>query len=1264
MYFGKKIEKHFKISTILEDTMKLKQLCIYIFCVSAVLSNLGTAQIPHTLSYQGVLCDSLGNPKPDALYNITFRFYDVNSGGVALWTETKSLEVKRGLFSTILGDNNNLFPTIKFDKPYWLSIQVEGESELFPRIPLTTVGYSINSQRADTAIFALSVAPQLFVDSARIAGLVPYNSITSEKILDGTIQRIDVVPSFSAPYADTAEYARTVPSLEFIDSARIASTIPDNSMTGSKIINGEIVRSINQLKDNIILNAQGGATITSIGDTITINAGSGSGTPGVQGIQNTNNTLDINDPNGPTVTINVKNGVFLPLSGGQMNGPITNTGNPLITMGKGNFGSGNINTGAQAFVAGGNNRARGDYSVVGGGGGVNVGDSNSVMGAYSVIAGGRTNVSTGVFSTIGGGDGNHATGSWCTIAGGQYGNADYYSFIGGGWGNKATGQFSVVCGGGLNKARGNNSVVIGGGHASSGPPTDSSAALGDWSTVLGGYRNIAGGKYSLVAGRRAKANHAGTFVWADTTEADFVSTAPHQFLIRASGGVGIGTNNPTQLLQVHDTIYSSLGGFKFPDGTIQTTAAAGSGVYLPLAGGTMSGAIVSTGDPSITMGKGNFGSGNINTGTQAFVAGSNNRVRGNYSVIAGGGGQFSSDSNSVIGDRSFIGAGHWNTLLSSLSFIGGGYQNNSSGVGSVIGGGVANVINLYGEYSTIGGGVSNRTNSSFATVGGGGNNYARGYSSVVAGGGGIDGDSNSAVGNFSTISGGTRNVATGDYSTISGGRSNKSSGYTSSVAGGYLNYSEGQYATIGGGLSNRSSGAYATVLGGLNNRAAGRFSYAAGRRAKADHAGTFVWSDSTDADFISTGSNQFLVRASGGVGIGTAVPEAQLHVAKTSLDNSLAKHTIYLTETHNEQSLWHTFDDGKPYYGIGFRRVWQPWPSTNNIAGIYAYGAEGFRGGLVFKTNNVGTANSEPNVNALVIRPDGNVGIGINNPQAKLQISGGDLLFEPDNDVARTISNSYDIVLSKDVDNDNGVAWFRFFTNNKAIEQLRIDDGDEAAILGDGAFTSNGIDFAEAFKVADQSISPGDVVGLAIGDWQYCQKSNTEYSGQLLGVVSEKPGFLGGASFNAEEEVAPSIASARTAANKSGDKETEKKLTQQLAEMVKEKYRAVAMVGRVPCNVVGHVKAGDFLTSSSTPGYAMKMTKAGPSVGIALEDFNSSGPGKVMILVQPSWREPSGISPSSSNNSALQKENNELKSRLETMERAVEELSKKVNTNK
>lgn len=66
--------------------------------------------------------------------------------------------------------------------------------------------------------------------------------------------------------------------------------------------------------------------------------------------------------------------------------------------------------------------------------------------------------------------------------------------------------------------------------------------------------------------------------------------------------------------------------------------------------------------------------------------------------------------------------------------------------------------------------------------------------------------------------------------------------------------------------------------GGQDNVAGGRFSLAAGRRAKAWHDGSFVWGDSQDADFASSGPNQFMVRAGGGVGI-NSTPTASLHVS-------------------------------------------------------------------------------------------------------------------------------------------------------------------------------------------------------------------------------------------------------------------------------------------------------------------------------------------------------------------------------------------------
>jgi len=61
--------------------------------------------------------------------------------------------------------------------------------------------------------------------------------------------------------------------------------------------------------------------------------------------------------------------------------------------------------------------------------------------------------------------------------------------------------------------------------------------------------------------------------------------------------------------------------------------------------------------------------------------------------------------------------------------------------------------------------------------------------------------------------------------------------------------------------------------------AAGDLSLAGGQYAYALHKGAFVWADSSSGSpFSSTGVDQFLIRAAGGVGIGTASPQGPLHV--------------------------------------------------------------------------------------------------------------------------------------------------------------------------------------------------------------------------------------------------------------------------------------------------------------------------------------------------------------------------------------------------
>lgn len=112
-------------------------------------------------------------------------------------------------------------------------------------------------------------------------------------------------------------------------------------------------------------------------------------------------------------------------------------------------------------------------------------------------------------------------------------------------------------------------------------------------------------------------------------------------------------------------------------------------------------------------------------------------------------------------------------------------------------------------------------------------------------------------------------VASGWASVIVGGQFNTASQGGAVVVGGDGNVSSGWWSFIGSGQGNTASGNMSAIPGGMFNNASGSFSFAAGRRAKANHDGSMVFSDSQDADIASTGNNQFLVRASGGVAINT-----------------------------------------------------------------------------------------------------------------------------------------------------------------------------------------------------------------------------------------------------------------------------------------------------------------------------------------------------------------------------------------------------------
>jgi len=239
------------------------------------------------------------------------------------------------------------------------------------------------------------------------------------------------------------------------------------------------------------------------------------------------------------------------------------SGNTVVAGGANNVADVN----AAAIGGGSENHSGGDHSFIGGGQGsvasaayatISGGVGNTVSAINGTIAGGQSSsIQLGATnSVIGGGIGNliQTNSGSSTIAGGKnnavrdsisgfpVGPAPY-AVIAGGEGNTVSGvleiegplvpgDHSVIGGGYSNTVSASQSVISGGAN---------NQAYGNYSTIPGGLFNVAGGDLSFAAGYRANAS-AGCFVWADSQNADFASTANDQFCVRAQGGVQLSTN--------------------------------------------------------------------------------------------------------------------------------------------------------------------------------------------------------------------------------------------------------------------------------------------------------------------------------------------------------------------------------------------------------------------------------------------------------------------------------------------------------------------------------------------------------------------------------------------------------------------------------------------------------------------------------------------------------------------------------------------------
>jgi hypothetical protein len=434
---------------------------------------LGTA-----FTYQGQLTD--GGAPANGDYDLKFALYDSAGGANVINAPltNAAAPVSNGLFTVALDFGGSVFT----GNARWLQIGVRtnGSSSDFvllsPRQALTATPFA---RYATSAGNAASAGTATTADSATT---VAPNGVNSASLQTGAVTS-DKIASGAVETADLANNAVTAAKIaaSSVDSARIVdgaigtADMADSAVTSGKIAAGSIISV--KIATNSVDSAR-------IADGAIMDA-------------------DVNASG---------------ISGGKIIGGDLQAARLKV-------GTSHSLSGTWATIVGGSgNSVSRDYAVVGGG------SQNTNAGfASGILAGNKNNIKTNAnYSVIGGGIVNYVSGSYATVGGGFSCGAADYGFVGGGEANSASQVHAVVSGGKNNMARGVLAFVGGG---------EYNYATNSYATIPGGYNNQANGSYSFAAGCLARANHTGAFVWADSQNAFFNSTASNQVSFRCQGGV-------------------------------------------------------------------------------------------------------------------------------------------------------------------------------------------------------------------------------------------------------------------------------------------------------------------------------------------------------------------------------------------------------------------------------------------------------------------------------------------------------------------------------------------------------------------------------------------------------------------------------------------------------------------------------------------------------------------------------------------------------
>jgi len=461
-------------------------------------------------------------------------------------------------------------------------------------------------------------------------------------------------------------------------------------------------------------------------------------------------------------------------------------------------------------------------------------------------------------------------------------------------------------------------------------------------------------------------------------------------------------------------------------------------------------------------------------------------------------------------------------------------------------------------------GYQNTASGDYATVAGGVQNTASGAGGFVGGGGydGLNYGANSAFYAASAVVGGFGNTAEAYYAIIGGGYSNTASSYGSFVGGGFHNTASGGTAIVGGGLDNTAGNIYATVGGGQANTASG--------------IGSFVGGGGYNG--ITTAGNSAIGAAStvcGGWG-NSALNE---YATVGGGYGNIASYGTVPGGSNNAAYGSGSFAAGRnAYAGFDGSFVWGDGSSE-----FFSPGANRFdvlsSGGALFHTGGG---------YGLAINNNGTVGINTAAPQQALEVNG--YYAQIDGGLAADGNGLIDAYIGGDgggsdvqVGSMNPNITAVGFWNQTAQAYMHIYCS-SITILG-------GADLAEPFQIsaADKEAPQGAVVVIDQENPGHLKISDQAYDRRVAGVVSGANG------------INPGI--------------------QMQQQGLLDGGKNVALTGRVYVQADatgGPIKPGDLLTTSATPGHAMKVsdhTKAqGAILGKAMTGLKD-GKGMVLVLV-------------------------------------------------